>query len=102
MVDSYSESMSSNDNSSEDRTITADRDSSDAPDFKETACEWEADPKGIKVTLHQIAAGLQSAAEGYMALASHISKVAPYDLPQVFAQIPPPLWMSWCIFEKPY
>ena len=53
-------------------------------------CEWEADPKGIEATLHQIAAGLQSEAEGYLALASHMSKVAPYELPQVVAQIPPP------------
>ena len=35
-------------------------------------------------------AGLQSAAEGYLALASHMSKVAPYELPQVVTQIPPP------------
>ena len=34
--------------------------------------------------------GLQRAAEGYVTLASHISKVAPYELPQVIAQIPPP------------
>ena len=34
--------------------------------------------------------GLQSAAEGYLTLASHISKVVPYELPQVIAQIPPP------------
>ena len=34
--------------------------------------------------------GLQSAAEGYLTLASHMSKVAPYQLPQVIAQIPPP------------
>ena len=53
-------------------------------------CEWEADPKGIEATLHQIAASLQSAAEGYLALASHMSKVAPYELPQVVPQIPPP------------
>ena len=33
---------------------------------------------------------LQSAAEGCLALASHISKVVPYELPQVIAQIPPP------------
>ena len=35
-------------------------------------------------------AGLQSAAEGYLALASHMSKAPPYELPQVIAQIPPP------------
>ena len=33
---------------------------------------------------------LQNAAEGYLTLASHISKIAPYELPQVIAQIPPP------------
>ena len=34
--------------------------------------------------------GLQHAAEGYLTLASHISKIALYELPQVIAQIPPP------------
>ena len=29
-------------------------------------------------------------AEGYLTLASHISGIAPYELPQVIAQIPPP------------
>ena len=58
--------------------------------FEETPCEWKADPKGIKATLPQIAASLHSAAEGYLILASHMSKVAPYELPQVVAQIPPP------------
>ena len=90
-IDSYSESISSNDKeSSDDRTMTADSDSSAAPAFKEVPCKWEADSKGIEATLHQIAAGLQSAAEGYLALASHMSKVVPYELPQVVAQIPPP------------
>ena len=86
-MDSHSESISSNDEeSSYDRTVTADSDSSATPDIKEVSCEWEADSKGIEVTLHQIAAGLQSAAEGYLALASHMSKVVPYELPQM----PPP------------
>ena len=90
-MDSYSESISSNDEeSSDDRTVTVDSDSSATPDFKEVPCKWEADSKGIEATLHKIAAGLQSAAEGYLALASHMSKVAPYELPQVVAQIPPP------------
>ena len=70
--------------------MTADSDSSATSNFKETPCKWEADSKGIEATLHQIAIGLQSAAEGYLALASHVSKVAPYELPQVIAQIPPP------------
>ena len=90
-VDSYSESVSSNnDESSDNRTVTADSNSSAAPAFMEMPCEWEANPKGIEATLHQIAVGLQSAVEGYLALASHMSKVAPYELPQVVAQIPPP------------
>ena len=33
---------------------------------------------------------MQSAAEGYLTLASHIPKLTPYELPQVIAQIPPP------------
>ena len=59
--------------------------------FKETPCKWEADSKEIEATLHQIATGLQSTVEGYLTMASHISKVAPYELPQVIAQIPPPM-----------
>ena len=89
-VNSYSETISSNDESSDDRIMTADNDSSAASNFEETPYKWEADSKGIEATLCQIAMGLQSAAEGYLALASHVSKVAPYELPQVIAQIPPP------------
>ena len=89
-VDSYSGSISSNDESSDDRTVTKDSNSSAASSFEETPFKWEADSKGIEATLHHIALGLQSAAEGYLTLASHISKVAPYELPQVIAQIPSP------------
>ena len=90
-MDSYSESISSNDEESSDKsTVTADSDSSATPDLEEVPCKWEADSKGIEVTLHQILAGLQSAAEGYLALASHMSKVVPYKLPQVVVQIPLP------------
>ena len=67
-----------------------DSDSSATPGFKEVPCKWEADLKGIEATLHQIAAGLQSGAEGYLALASHMSKIVTYELPQVVVQIPPP------------
>ena len=67
-----------------------DRDSSATPAFEETPCKWETDTKGIEATLHPIAAGLQSAAEGYLALASHMSKVAPYELLQLVTEIPPP------------
>ena len=89
-MDSYSESISSNDKSSDDRNVTMDNDSSTTLSFEETPCEWEANSKGIEATLHQVVTGLQSAAKEYLALASHISKVALYELPQVIAQIPPP------------
>ena len=89
-VDSYSESISSDDDPSDERTMTTDSNSSTAAVFKETPIGWEADPKGIEATLHQIATGLQNTAEGYLALASHMPQVVPYELPQVVAQIPPP------------
>ena len=90
MIDSYSESISSDDDPSNERTITMDSNSSVAAIFEETPSGWEADLREIEATLHEIATGLQSAAEGYLALASHMSQVAPYELPQVIAQIPPP------------
>ena len=63
-MNSYSESISSNDEeSSDDRTETADSNSSAAPAFEEVPCEWEANSKGIE--------------------ASHMSKVALYELPEV-------------------
>ena len=46
-VDSYSESISSSDESSDDRTVTTDSNSSAASGFEETPCKWEADSKGI-------------------------------------------------------
>ena len=59
-IDSYSESISSNDEeSSDNRTVTVDSDSSAALDFKEVPCKWEADSKGIEATLHKIVAGLK-------------------------------------------
>ena len=88
-VDSYSETISSN-VSSDNRTITADSDSFASSSFEETPCKWETDSKGIEATLHQIASGLQNAAEGYLTLASHISGIAQYELPQVITQIAPP------------
>ena len=59
--------------------------------FKDAPCKLETASKEIETTLNQIASGLQNAAEGYLTLASHISKLVPYEqLPQVIAQIPPP------------
>ena len=89
-IDSYSESISSDDEASDDRTITADSDSSEAQDFEDTPCKLETNATEIEATLHQIATGLQSAANGYLALASHLPSLSPYELPQIVAQIPPP------------
>ena len=87
-VDSYSETISSN-SSSDDSTITGDHEDS-ISSMEDKSCVWEADSTGIEASLHQIASGLQNAAEGYLTVASHISKLAPYEVPQVIAQIPPP------------
>ena len=57
-MDSYSESFSSNDEeSSNNRTVTVDSDSSATLEFEEVQCKWEADSKGIEATLHKIAVG---------------------------------------------
>ena len=95
-VDSYSESISSNDESSDDRTVTADSDSSAAQSFEDILCKLEIASKEIEATLNQITSGLQNTAEGYLTLASHISKLVPYELPQVIAQIPHHLWKFLC------
>ena len=90
-IDSYSESVSSDDEASDDRTITADSDSSEAQEFEDTP--YPVDTKDtatdIEATLNQIAFGLQSAANGYLALPSHLPHLSPYELPQTIAQIPP-------------
>ena len=91
-VDSYSETISS-DSSSEDRTITAENEnsmSSMEDNIEYSSCIKEANAMEIEASLHRIATSLQSAAEEYMSLASHINKLNPYELPQVIAQIPPP------------
>ena len=87
-VDSYSDTISS-DSSSDDNTITADPEDSTSS-MEDKSCVWETDSMEIEASLHQIASGLQNAAEGYMTLASYISKLNPYELPQVITQIPPP------------
>ena len=91
-VDSYSETISS-DSSSDDRTITADTEESTSSmedKVEDNTSVKETDATNIEASLYHIASGLQNAAEGYMSLASHISKLNPYELPQVIAQIPPP------------
>ena len=90
-VDSYSETISS-DSSSDDSTITADPEdftSSMEDNIEDKSCIWETNSTEIEASLHQIASGLQNAAEEYMTLASHMSKLNPYELPQIIAQIPP-------------
>ena len=89
-VDSYSESISSDEEASDDRTITADSDSLEALDFEDTPCKLETSATEIEATLNEIATGLQSAANAYLALASHLPMLLPYELPQIVAQIPPP------------
>ena len=89
-IDSYSASISSDDEASDNRTVTADSDSSEAQDFEENSCKLETNATEIEATLHQIATGLQSAANGYLALASHLPNLSPYELPQIISQIPPP------------
>ena len=91
-VDSYSETISS-DSSSDDRPLTADpKESTSSMEDKmeDNTCVKELNSIDIEASLYCIASGLQNAAEGYISLASHISKLNPYDLPQVVAQIPPP------------
>ena len=90
-VDSYSETISS-DSSSDDKTVTAETEnsmSSMEDNVEERTNRKENNATEIETALHQIATSLQSAAEGYMSLASHINKLNPYELPQVIAQIPP-------------
>ena len=89
-IDSYSESVSSDDESSDDETLTADSDSSEAQEFEDTPSPVETKVTDIEATLKQIASGLQSAANGYLALASQLPNLSPYELPQTIAQIPSP------------
>ena len=90
--DSCSETISS-DSSSDDRTITGeteDSTSSMEDNIEDNSCIKGTNATEMEASLHQIASGLQSTTEGYMSLASHITMLSPYELPQVIAQIPPP------------
>ena len=88
-VDSFSETVSSDDES-DDRMVTTDSDSSEAQDFEDTPYQVETKATDIEATLNQKASGLQSAANGYLALASQLPNLSPYELPQTIAQILPP------------
>ena len=89
-VDSYSESVSSDDEPSNVVTISADSDSSKAADFEDAMVGLELDPKKIKIILCQIATGLKTASDGYLNLASCISHLALYELLQIIAKVVPP------------
>ena len=58
--------------------------------IEDSSCIKEDNVMKMETSLHQIATCLQSAAEGYMSLASCIPKLEPYEIPQVVPQIPPP------------
>ena len=79
------------DEPSNERPTTVDSDSSKAAVFEDAMVGWELDPKGIQAMLHQMETGLKNASDGYLALASCITHVAPYELLQIIAQISPPL-----------
>ena len=74
-IDSYSESISSDDEASDDKTVTVDSDSSAAQSFEDTPCKLETDATEIEATLNQIASGLQSAMEGYFSISVPSPKV---------------------------
>ena len=59
----YSESVSSDDEASDNRTITAESDSSEVQEFEDTETPYQVETKttDIEATLNQIASGLQSA-----------------------------------------
>ena len=85
-VDSYSETISF-DSSSDDRTITAETENSTLSmedNIEDKSYIKETNTTNIEASLHCIASGLQNAAEGYMSLASHISKLNSYELPQSY------------------
>ena len=90
-IDSYSETISS-ESSSEDRALTADTEnttSSMEDHIEDSSCIKEDNVTEIETSLHQIATSLQSAAKGYLSLASCIRKLESYEIPQMVAQIPP-------------
>ena len=97
-IASYSETISS-ESSSEDRTLTMETEmtSSSMEDHKEDGThitENNIRMQGDNISklesaLHQIATGLQHAAEGYLLIAASIPKLKPYEIPQTIAQNTP-------------
>ena len=82
---------------SDDKTITAETEYSTTSmedNIEDNSCIKEANDMDIEASLHWIASGLQNAAEGYMSLASNISKLNLYELPQVIGTNTPT--SNWC------
>ena len=91
-VDSCSGAVSSG-SFGEDETMTAEAEDSTTSvkdNVEDDSCIKEAGTADMEASLHWVAFGLQSAAEGYMSLASHVSRLNSYELPQVITQIPLP------------
>ena len=93
-INSYSETISSK-SSSEDRTLTAETEETSTSIEEHISNNTSINKTEDKVTevesaWHQIASSLQSSAEAYMTLASHICDLDPYKIPQIISQIPPP------------
>ena len=99
-VDSYSDSVSSDNEPSDVVTILADSDSSKVADFEDAMVGLELDLKNIRNTLCQIVTGLKTALDGNLNLALCIPQLAPYQLPQVITQVPPsPMDMPMLIMK---
>ena len=100
-VDSYSETISS-ETSSDDRTLMAETENSlsSMEEHIETIEEHiktcsnitkkESNASEIETALLQIVSGLQSSANAYITLASHIHNLETSEIPQLVTQIPPP------------
>ena len=58
--------------------------------IEDSSCIKENNVMEIETSLHQTVTSLQSAAKGYLSLASCIHKLEPYEIPHLIAQIPPP------------
>ena len=90
-IDSYSETISS-ESSSEERTLTTETEnttSSMEDHIEDSSCVKENNITEKETALHQIATSLQSAAKGYLSLASCIRNLEPCEMLQMIAQIPP-------------
>ena len=92
-IASYSKTISS-ESSSDEGTLTAETENtipSMEDHIEDSSCLKENNATKTEAALHQIATSLQHAAKVYLSLASCVPQLKPYELPQMTAQIPPPL-----------